>query len=96
VIAAIGAAQDDVRRGLTGQVPPHLRDGHYAGAQKLGHATAYRYPHDHPGRVVSQQYAPDPVVGKDYSQPGDLGNERGLQERVAKLRAYLRQNEEST
>ncbi|MER6024265.1 replication-associated recombination protein A, partial [Streptomyces anulatus] len=29
---AISAAQDDVRRGLAGPVPAHLRDGHYKGA----------------------------------------------------------------
>jgi putative ATPase len=98
VIKAIGAAQADVRRGLTGTVPPHLRDTHYPGSQKLGHE-GYRYPHDHPGRVVAQQYAPDPVVGRDYYLPGELGGEHALAERVAKLRAVLRQTtdtEEST
>jgi putative ATPase len=95
VILAIGAAMKDVQKGLTGSVPPALRDTHYPGSQKLGHE-GYRYPHDHPGRVVAQQYAPDPVVGRDYYLPGELGGERALQERVAKLRAYLRQTEEST
>jgi putative ATPase len=98
VIKAIGAAQGDVKRGLTGSVPPHLRDTHYPGSQQLGHQ-GYRYPHDHPGRVVAQQYAPDPVVGRDYYLPGELGGEHALAERVAKLRAVLRQTtdtEEST
>jgi putative ATPase len=98
VIKAIGAAQGDVKRGLTGTVPPHLRDTHYPGSQQLGHQ-GYRYPHDHPGRVVAQQYAPDPVVGRDYYLPGELGGEHALAERVAKLRAVLRQTtdtEEST
>ena len=89
VIKALGAAQGDVQRGLTGSVPPHLRDAHYAGSQKLGH-TGYRYPHDHPGRVVAQQYAPDPVVGREYYLPGDLGVERVAKERLAGLREVLR------
>ena len=46
VITAIDAAMADVRAGAAGPVPPHLRDGHYAGAQKLGNAVGYRYPHD--------------------------------------------------
>ena len=33
---AIAAAMEDVRKGLAGPVPPHLRDGHYKGAAKLG------------------------------------------------------------
>jgi putative ATPase len=89
VIAAISSAQDDVRRGLTGTVPPHLRDAHYAGSQKLGH-TGYRYPHDFPGRVVAQQYAPDPVAGREYYSPGDLGVERVAKERLTGLREVLR------
>src|SRR3982751_4892177 len=43
---APGAAMEDVRKGLAGPVPPHLRDGHYKGAAKLGHAQGYVYPHD--------------------------------------------------
>ena len=97
VVVAIGAAQDDVRRGLTGTVPPHLRDGHSSasrqtpepGSQQLGH-TGYRYPHDFPGRVVAQQYAPDPVVGREYYSPGGLGVERVASERLAGLREVLR------
>jgi putative ATPase len=89
VILAIDAAIDDVRRGLTGTVPPHLRDAHYEGSQKIGH-TGYRYPHDVPGRVVAQQYAPDPVVGREYYSPGDLGVERVARERLTGLREVLR------
>ena len=89
VIAGIDAAVADVRAGRTGTVPPHLRDAHYAGSQKIGH-TGYRYPHDFPGRVVAQQYAPDPVVGREYYSPGDLGVERVVRERLAGLREVLR------
>ena len=35
VVAALGAAQADVRAGLAGPVPAHLRDAHYAGAKRL-------------------------------------------------------------
>src|SRR5437868_5293806 len=52
---AINAATADVRAGLGGLVPPHLRDGHYAGAKRLGHAQGYRYAHDDPRGVVGQQ-----------------------------------------
>ena len=49
VITAIDAALGDVRAGLAGSVPPALRDGHYPGAKKLGHAQRYVYPHDRAG-----------------------------------------------
>jgi putative ATPase len=90
VIRAIGAATQDVRDGLAGAVPPHLRDSHYPGASKLGHGRGYRYPHDFPGGAVEQQYAPDAVAGRDYYRPSDNGAERSASARVAQLRAILR------
>ena len=72
---AIAAALEDVRKGLAGPVPPHLRDGHYAGAKKLGHSQGYVYPHDLPDGVAAQQYAPDAIAGKHYYVPGRHGAE---------------------
>ena len=52
-------AREEVRSGPSTQVPAHLRDAHYQGAQKLGHGAGYDYPHDHPEGWVAQQYLPD-------------------------------------
>jgi putative ATPase len=90
VVMAIDAALADVREGAVGNVPPHLRDGHYAGAAKLGNAQGYRYPHDVPEGVLTQQYPPDDLVGKDYYVPSGRGAERTMFERVPKLRKVIR------
>ncbi|GAA1833377.1 replication-associated recombination protein A [Pseudonocardia ailaonensis] len=90
VVTAIDAAMGDVRAGAVGSVPAHLRDGHYAGAEKLGNAVGYRYPHSHPDGVLAQQYPPDDLVGKDYYEPTTHGAERVLAERVPKLRRAVR------
>ncbi|SFQ51488.1 putative ATPase [Amycolatopsis arida] len=90
VIAGIDAALADVRAGRIGTVPPHLRDGHYAGAARLGNAQGYRYPHDVPEGVLAQQYPPDELVGRDYYHPTQRGAERTLAERVPRLRRTLR------
>ena len=90
VVVAIDSAIGDVKAGFAGSVPPALRDGHYAGAKKLGHANEYQYPHSLPEGVASQQYPPDELVGKDYYQPSQRGQERAIFERVAKLRAMIR------
>jgi len=87
---AINAATRDVRNGVGGSVPPHLRDSHYSGAERLGHGKGYRYSHDDPRGVVTQQYPPDDVVGRDYYRPTDRGAERGMGERVERLRHVLR------
>lgn len=66
---AIAAALADVRKGGTGDVPDHLKDAHYKGAEKLGHGVDYVYPHGYPGDWVPQQYLPDKLVGKHYFDP---------------------------
>ncbi|WP_439656389.1 replication-associated recombination protein A [Lentzea sp. HUAS TT2] len=90
VTTAIYSAIEDVRKGAIGSVPAHLRDGHYAGAAKLGNAQGYRYPHDVPEGVLTQQYAPDDLVGRDYYEPTGRGNERAVAERLPRLRRVIR------
>jgi putative ATPase len=90
VTTAIGAAMDDVRRGLAGSVPPHLRDSHYTGAKKLDHGQGYVYPHDDPAGIVAQVYAPAEVVGHEYYQPTSRGAEAVTAHRLVRIRAALR------
>jgi putative ATPase len=90
VTTAIGAATADVKAGRTGGVPAALRDSHYPGAVKLGHGDDYRYPHDDPAGVVTQQYAPDEVADREYYAPTSHGAERAIAERLPKLRAIVR------
>lgn len=90
VVTAIGAAQADVKSGLAGSVPPPLRDSHYPGAAKLGAGERYVYPPDVPDGVVTQQYPPDELVGRDYYQPTARGAEKALGERLARLRGIVR------
>ena len=86
----INEAQRDIREGLIGEVPGHLRDSHYPGAASLGHGSKYRYPHDDPAGIVPQPYAPDPVAGAQYYRPTGRGLERELQERTRHIREILR------
>ncbi|WP_130799172.1 replication-associated recombination protein A [Streptomyces otsuchiensis] len=86
---AIDAALADVRAGLAGPVPPHLRDGHYKGAGKLGHGKGYQYPHDLPGGIAAQQYAPDAVHGKQYYRPTRYGAEARYADVAERVRARL-------
>lgn len=87
---AVNEAIADVRAGHTGAVPAHLRDAHYPGAAALGHGQGYVYSHDEPHAVARQQYAPDPLVGRDYYRPKPIGHEKRLTEQVAALRRIIR------
>ncbi|MDP7702559.1 replication-associated recombination protein A [Mycobacterium sp. TY815] len=90
VTTALGAAMADIKAGKAGLVPPHLRDGHYSGAAKLGNAQGYKYSHDDPDGVVAQQYSPDELVGVDYYRPTGRGGEREIAGRLDRLRAIIR------
>ena len=86
---AINRAIADVRAGASGQVPVHLRDGHYAGAEQFGHGVGYVYAHDEPGHVAAQQYLPDTLRGTVYYEPTQHGFERTLTERRERIRRIL-------
>ena len=86
---AINRAIADVRAGASGQVPVHLRDGHYAGAKQFGHGVGYIYAHDEPGHVAAQQYLPDTLRGTVYYEPTQHGFERTLTGRRERIRRIL-------
>lgn len=86
----IDAALADVRAGKIGRIPAHLRDAHYAGAQRLGHGKGYQYSHDSELGVVQQQYLPDVLQGSTYYSPTEHGNEREVRARLEKLRKIVR------
>ncbi len=68
-ITAIDAAMADIKAGKAGEIPSHLQDTHYSGAQKLGRG-GYVYPHGYPNDYYPQQYLPDPLKDVRYYQFG--------------------------
>ena len=68
----IGAAMAYAKSQPMIPVPSHLRDGHYAGAAKLGHV-GYQFPHDDPRGWVEQIYAPGIQPGQFYQSDGRGG-----------------------
>ena len=79
---AIWNARAAVQQGAVGEVPAHLRDAHYQGAQSLGHGVGYDYPHDHPEGWVAQQYLPTELHDEHYYRPTDHGAEAQVAERM--------------
>jgi len=81
-VVAIDKAMSYVKSHPTAQVPLHLRDAHYPGAQQLGHGQGYLYPHDYPGHWVEQSYVPQDVnedIKKDkFYTPSRMGKDQGV------------------
>ena len=85
-ILSIDAALSDVRQGKSGNIPSHLQDAHYQGAQKLGRGTNYQYPHNYPNHWVKQQYLPDTLKHTQYFHPDSTSKfEEALKEQYKKF-----------
>ena len=80
----IWQARQDVQHGPSVEVPAHLRDAHYQGAEKLGHGVGYDYPHDHAGGWVAQEYLPPELSDRRYYDPSDQGFEQEIRTRMAR------------
>ncbi len=83
VTVALGLARADVADLPAGEVPMHLRDGHYQGASSLGHGKGYEYPHDDPRGWLSQEYRPEQIAGRRYYEPSSHGYEEEVTKRMA-------------
>lgn len=76
VICAIDAALADIEQMDVGDIPLHLKDGHYAGAKNTGIMQEYIYPHNFKNNYVKQQYLPDNIKNRKYYEPGQNKNEQ--------------------
>ena len=82
----IEKAMQDVEAGRTLEVPTHLKDAHYKGAQQLGRGKGYKYAHDYSGHHVEQDYLPDDQSkGRAYYEPTEEGFEKTIKARLEKL-----------
>jgi len=81
---AIEKATQDIKENKVQEVPDHLKDANYSGAQNLGHGIGYKYAHDFPGHFVKQKYTRKKVR---YYEPTNIGYEAKIKERLDKLAA---------
>jgi putative ATPase len=90
---ALDAAIADIRSGKAGDVPDHLRDSHYKGAESLNRGVGYQYPHNFDDAWVDQQYLPDKLKGTHYYQPKATGKyEQALGQRYQQLQQRKKKN----
>ncbi len=90
---AVWQALAHVEQHGTGDVPPYLRDktDTFRGAaqtryrETMGDMGTYKYPHDFPGGWVAQRYLPFDMEPPGWYAPKDIGYERQIRERMARL-----------
>jgi putative ATPase len=79
--AMIEAERDVSDKGAL-PVPLHLRNAPTPLMEQLDYGKGYRYAHDFPEHVVSQEHLPEGLVGRKYYHPTDFGFEKTIRERI--------------
>ncbi|MBL7131219.1 MAG: replication-associated recombination protein A [Candidatus Omnitrophica bacterium] len=75
----IDKAIKEVEQERVQDVPQHLKDASYKGAEQLGRGKGYKYAHDYPGHFVQQKYT---KRKKSFYVPQDIGYEKKIKERL--------------
>ncbi|MCX5798216.1 MAG: replication-associated recombination protein A, partial [Proteobacteria bacterium] len=55
--------------------------------KELGYGHDYLYPHNYKDGMVKQEYLPEPLKGKRYYNPKEMGYEKKLKEFMERARA---------
>jgi putative ATPase len=80
---AVEKAYQDIENEKIQEVPDHLKDASYPGAETLGRGAGYKYAHDYEGHYVKQKYTRRKVK---YYEPTEIGYEAKIKQRLEKLR----------
>ena len=80
---AIEEAYADIEKERVEEVPDHLKDASYPGAEILGNGKGYKYAHSYPGHFVKQKYTRKAVK---YYRPTEIGHEAKIKKRMEELR----------
>lgn len=83
---AILKALEDVETKRTGEVPMHLRNSPAKGMEEQGYGKGYKYAHDYPGNIISQEYLPEELKGTIYYEPTANGYELRIKEWLERFR----------
>ncbi|MDY6911978.1 MAG: replication-associated recombination protein A [Chloroflexota bacterium] len=79
---AYSEVQSDVEKTRNHPVPLHLRNPETGLMRQVGYGKGYKYAHDFPGHFVEQQNLPDALTDRKYYEPGELGFEKEIAQRL--------------
>jgi putative ATPase len=79
---ALNRAREEVRTGRQYPVPLHLRNAATGLMKSFGYGAGYQYAHDYEDHFAGQRNLPEEIADKRFYEPGALGYEASLRERV--------------
>ncbi len=80
--AALWAALEAARNNPAEPVPLHIRNAPTGLMKELGYGKGYQYAHNSPTGYIPQEYLPEKLRDQKFYQPGELGFEKRIRERL--------------
>ena len=90
---AINEAMAEVKKSGNLEIPKHIRNAPTQLMKQWGYGKNYDYPHNHDGHFAVQEYL---GVDATYYEPGDLGYEAKIKERLEYWRGLRHAAKEKT
>jgi putative ATPase len=85
--------QKAIKGGSSESVPLHLRNPVTPLMKDMGYGQDYKYAHDYPDHIVSQEHLPDSLKGQEFYTPGELGYEKQVRARLKEWQQQKMQSE---
>jgi len=80
--AALWAALEAARQSPAEPVPLHIRNAPTGLMKDLGYGQGYQYAHNSPTGYFAQEYLPEKLRDREFYQPGEVGFEKRIRERM--------------
>jgi len=85
-----GEAVREVRQGDNPGVPLHIRNAPTRLMKDLGYGRGYQYAHDYEDQTAAMECLPDSLAGRRFYEPKDVGLEKEIRERLARMQKARR------
>jgi putative ATPase len=79
---ALGAALEAAERTPAEPVPLHIRNAPTGLMKELGYSAGYQYAHHAPTAYIPQEYLPEKLRDAAFYEPGEMGFEKRIRERM--------------
>ena len=86
-------AKADALKHLAEPVPLVIRNAPTGLMEELGYGRGYQYAHDTKDKLTTIQCLPDSLLGKEYYQPTEQGQEADWKERLERIKNWRREHE---
>ena len=86
-------AKADALKHLAEPVPLVIRNAPTGLMEELGYGRGYQYAHDTKDKLTTIQCLPDSLLGKEYYQPTEQGQEAAWKERLEQIKNWRREHE---